>query len=240
MGLINGKNLWGTSGGREPQRADLWIFDLAPLLAPEKAVQQIISAKTNSPLQIPATEAKVFCTSLDLPELKVNPDVTRRNSRPYNFPGADEPLGAITAKFIVDVGLVASTSEIYRLFDAWRAAVRYGRGSMSDEQMPVSLGPDYRVDYSFDLRVALCKGVKIYDDQVPSYNAMPQEQLEESTVLYLVDTWLSSFKLDSLDMSQGKILTLSATMYADDIQLAVPSPDPGVQVFSQAKEKLRQ
>lgn len=145
--IIEQRNVWGRTKGQEPQRLDLWALDMT------SAVQQIAEQLG---IQLPDIPG-YFAASVTVPELRVLPDVVRRDSRPYNMPGWDNQLDAVRVNFIVDANPESDQSIIYQTLDAWRTLVRAGRGSMSSE-MSVNLNQNYRVDYSFDIMVYLLRG----------------------------------------------------------------------------------
>src|SRR3546814_9436789 len=111
------KNPWGTQGGEEPQRADLWMIDLG------SAVRNLSSVLG---ISIPVLRP-YYAQSVTMPELVVRPDTFRRDSRPYHMPSTDDPPGPVRVVFLLDAR-DAKSSEIYKVLDAWRSVVRAGRG----------------------------------------------------------------------------------------------------------------
>jgi hypothetical protein len=144
------RNPWGAQaglGGEEPQRSDLWIVDLSSPL-------RGISTQLN--VNLPPIPS-YFAQSVSLPELRVRPDVVRRDSRPYNMPSWDDPLDPVKISFILDAAESGVSSRIYSVLDAWRSLVRAGRGKMSKESTVV-LNENYRIDFQFNITVMLLKG----------------------------------------------------------------------------------
>jgi hypothetical protein len=99
-----------------------------------------------------------FAQSVALPELKVNAEAFKRDSRPYMMPMQDEPLGAITVKFYLESPKKPQGSVIYQLLDTWRAYVRGGRGAYSQEGFIPTLDADWKLTYAFDVLVTLYRG----------------------------------------------------------------------------------
>jgi hypothetical protein len=165
-------NTWGRAAGIEAQRTDLWVVDFREAIAGLRETSTV-AQDTNtefpnssflmslSDILPTATLATYFCKSVSLPELRVRPDVVRRDSRPYNMPSWDDPLDPIRISFLLDcykAGTVESPyqSDVYNVLDFWRALVRAGRGSMSEEYA-IRLNNDYRVDYAFNVTVRLLR-----------------------------------------------------------------------------------
>ena len=151
--ILNG---WGKSGGADPQRADLWQVDLSSVIAGIRKV----SAAGLCPEYIPP----YFAASLSLPELKVKPEVYRRDSRAYQMPGFDEPLDAVRIVFHLDDATLAtrnqdvvSQSLIYRVLDLWRKVVRAGRGATGVEDS-IDLDASYKIEYAYPIYVYLLRG----------------------------------------------------------------------------------
>lgn len=145
--IIEQRNVWGRTKGQEPQRLDLWALDMT------SAVQQIAEQLG---LQLPDIPG-YFASTVALPEQRVQNEIVRRDSRPYQMPGWDVPLEPVRVNFIVDANMDSEQSIIYQVLDAWRTLVRAGRGGMSTENS-VNLNQNYRVDYNFDIMVYLLRG----------------------------------------------------------------------------------
>jgi hypothetical protein len=146
----NQRNPWGAQaglGGEEAQRSDLWIVDLSSPL-------RGISAQLN--VNMPPIPS-YFAQSVSLPELRVKADQFRRDSRPYNMPGFDDPPDPVKINFILDAAEDGVSSRIYSVMDAWRSLVRAGRGAMSKESTVV-LNENYRIDFQYNINLLLLKG----------------------------------------------------------------------------------
>lgn len=153
-------NPWGKTV--DAQRSDLWFIDFNQALT---GLNQNMANATqlSTGLAVPYVPPKLasyFPSSVVLPDLKIKPDQIRRDSRPYNVPGYDEPLDAIRVNFILDANrtglanLSPYRSDVYQMLDVWRACVRAGRGGMSTEYA-ITLDGNYRIDYAFDVALYL-------------------------------------------------------------------------------------
>jgi hypothetical protein len=145
--IIEQTNVWGRSQGQEAQRLDLWVLDMT------NAVKQIAEQLSVQLPDIPG----YFASSITLPELRIQPEVVRRDSRPYNMPSWDLPVDVVRVNFIMDANPDRDQPAIYQVLDSWRTLVRAGRGAMSTE-MSFHLNSNYRIDYNFDLLVYLLRG----------------------------------------------------------------------------------
>lgn len=213
-------NLWGRAKGVDIQRSDLWIVDFSDALEGldgNAEITDMMSADTESP-SMPRRLATYFAQSVSLPDLKVRAEHVRRDSRPYQMPSWDEPLEAITMVFLLDCHKPLGNnndpyqSDIYKVLDAWRSAVRAGRGGFSDENA-ITLDDNYGHDlnWNFDVRVKMLRGAS-----APS--TIIDNDLEYSLQLTLVNCWLSSFKVSELSYEgSAKAVTITAIFYAEDI-----------------------
>lgn len=229
--IDNQTNIWGRQNGPDPQRSDLWVIDFN--LALFGLGRVLADANTMTPditASVPSKLASYFASAVAMPELKIRPEVVRRDSRPYQMPGMDEPLDPIRILFLLDCfkpGGAFSTpyqSDIYRMLNAWRAVVRAGRGSMSSE-FALALDDNFQIDYAFDVRVlflrgstkpTLSKGGAITANQAISSSVM--NDLEISLQLRLVNCWLGSFKITELSYEGNKMAQIETTFYAEDIR----------------------
>ena len=220
-------NPWGVTA--EVQRADLWRINFSNVLGKLRAYQLF----TNG--EFCGIDPEFYAQSLVLPAQTVRPEVVRRDSRPYNMPSWDEPLDAIRLTLLADVGTRRQensgfTSEVVKLFTAWRALVRSGRGGMSLEDSFALSGVNFSVAdismvslYAFDIPVYLLKG-GIPDSTGDRTTAVDSStDLDDSTTLKLVSAWLSSIQFGELSHVNGGPLSLSLTLYADDILQPPPT-----------------
>jgi hypothetical protein len=148
--IQNQRNPWGAQaglGGEEPQRSDLWIVDLS---SPLRGIS------TQLGVNLPPIPS-YFAQSVSIPELRLRPDVVRRDSRPYNMPSWDDPLDPVKITFLLDAAESGVSSRIYSVLDGWRSLVRAGRGAMSKE-VTVVLNENYRIDFRYNINVMLLKG----------------------------------------------------------------------------------
>jgi hypothetical protein len=171
-----------------------------------------------------------------LPELKVKPEMVRRDSRAYMVPGFDEPPDAIKIIFLVDARFDRSSSRMYTFLNLWRKLVRAGRGAVSRESTISITSDNYRLDYAFDIPLALLRGAALTTKSVSTPSLLPpftntrqvvvDGGLEISQQFVLVKAWLAGFKLSDLNYEHGNQLsTLDATLYAEDI-FVQDDPEP--------------
>lgn len=261
-------NPWGRNEGVEVQRSDFWVVDFhnaLKSLSTSLLEAEAMSTGVNRP-RLPAKLQPYFAQSVTLPELKVRSEPIRRDSMAYPTPSWDEALEPIAMTFILDsytggeLGTANKSpyqSDIYLMLDGWRAVVRAGRGSQSNEYA-LRLNADYRIDYRFDVGVLLLRGcsspksvgayaqasqqallsgsalagrfgfsnVQTVGNVLASASVAPGSSivtdLEWSSKFNLVNCWLGGFKIGELNYDAAKVVTLTATFYADDI-LQVPT-----------------
>jgi hypothetical protein len=151
------RNLWGLQGERSPnvQRSDLWTVHLDNVVGGLNEQIRADAETTLTPLQYVQT---YFAQSVTCPELKVNAEPFRRDSRPYMMPMQDDPLGAITIKFYLETPTNPQRSVVYQLLDTWRAYVRGGRGAYTQEGYVPTLNAEWKLTYSFNVLVSLYRG----------------------------------------------------------------------------------
>jgi len=210
-------NPWGRSGsGAELQRADLWEIDF----------QIPFNFFTSNGIfggGFYGIDIKYNAVSVSFPEVRTNPEVVRRDSRPYNFPGWDEAVGALRIVFRVDAGAAASSktagvreyaysrSQLLKFLDTWRAVVRAGRGPMSNERHFVN-NVAYGTPYAHDFGINLLRGASN-----PSLDDS-SSGMSYSTKLTAKNAWLSSTQLSDLSYEKGnEIFTVSTVFFCDDI-----------------------
>jgi hypothetical protein len=231
-------NLWGRATGIEPQRSDLWVVDFREALGGLRRVllqQPSVSSEISMPY-VPPVLASYFVQSVSLPEMKVRADPVRRDSRAYQTPSWDEPLEVVTMSFALDSYRVGGAnaspykSDIYQMLEVWRAVVRAGRGSVSNEYA-LRLDGNYRFDYAFNVSLTLMRGgvPKVILPSEPggiylaAMAAIPGaltviNDLEKAMQFQLIRCWLGGFKMNDLNYDTAKVLLLTATFYADDIR----------------------
>lgn len=226
--IVEQKNLWGRAGSLlDPQRIDLWQIGLSNVVNGINAV----AVETRSVDPVPAVPA-YFAMSVTLPELRVKPEMFRRDSRPYQMPAWDDPLDSIRMVFILDVGGEARASVIYRVLEAWRALVRAGRGSMtngytglnrgSPGRRLVRLNSDYRMDYAFNIPITLLKGaVPVVNStraaQEAAFSGLAVSQQVSTNYFNAQQRVSESLKLIGVSKLSG---TTSQAQLSVDVQLA--------------------
>jgi hypothetical protein len=225
-------NQWGKT--LEAQRSDLWLVDLDPVVKAFRTAELF-----NDQEDFYGTDTSFYATAVSLPELKVSPDVIRRDSRPYNMPGCDDPLEAIRVTFIHDVGTTDSgggggfRSEIMKILTIWRAIVRAGRGGMSVEDSFIlnayystmtQVGGVNQPLHAHNIPIYFLKGAgtpgKEIDKPTTSNRELDDATLLETSTKYVLQSaWLSSFKISDLSYDKSSNVTVTATFYADDISI---------------------
>jgi len=163
-----------------------------------------------------ASQARYYAISVSLPELGIAPELVKRDSRPYNVPGMDVPLGQIRVTFVHDNHATSGRSEILALLNLWRAAVRAGRGEMSGEPAFL-LNKKFRVTYGFDVPIHFLGGLSL-DVLAADQQASSTNGLKVVSAMVIKNMWLSSFGLaGELAMSGCQASLINAIFYADDI-----------------------
>jgi len=194
------RNLWGAAGKESPnaQRADLWAMNLDIVV---NGLNAQIRTDSETELQVIPDIQPYFVQSVTLPELKVNAEAFKRDSRPYMMPVHDEPLGAITLRFYLETPKNPQRSVVYQLMEAWRAYVRGGRGAYTAEAFVPKLGTNWRLNYAFDTYLTLYRGASA--PQIVDYFAgVGQEHYGDKTLFMT--------QLDALKDDESKIKRLNA------------------------------
>jgi hypothetical protein len=226
-------NPWGKN--LEAQRSDYWAIDMGTaitVLTPTLGLQ-----KTH----------QFYASSVQLPELAINAEVVRRDSRPYNYPSWDAPLSPVRIAFIHNVSTTKEgdvrRSEIYQLLNTWRQRVRAGRGGMSSEP-EVTLDANFKAPrFRFDITVKLGCGYPLKDangapvfipgigndsdtDGIGSSGlSVDTEQLEGdfgptlevSSIYLLKNAWLGALGLGELSYENASVHKINATFFVDDV-----------------------
>lgn len=159
------KNIWGSTGGDEPQRSDLWFVDLSLAVAGLNAQIQggnfeILSGTLERIADVLPHQA----ASVSVPEVRVRSEPIKRDSNPYNTAAADDAPDAARIQFILDAKRGGKTvtpfeSNVYKLLTVWRTFVRAGRYPMSTEAA-ITLNDRYRIDSTFDIPVVMLRGAE--------------------------------------------------------------------------------
>ncbi len=217
-------NTWGKQQGVDPQRADLYVVDFTQALSGIASVvddNNVIGNNVSLPY-VPPKLASYFVMAVNLPELRIRPEMVRRDSKPYMMPSWDEPCDAVRMTFILDCftqGKVFDPyrSDLYQMLESWRAVVRAGRGGMSSE-FAIALDNNYRIDYAYDIGVNLLRpDIPQVGPGTTSSDAVTND-LQFSLQLKLINCWLSSYKLSELNYEAARVLQIEATFYAEDIR----------------------
>ena len=206
--LESQRNLWGAQADKavNAQRADLWTVDFSQVVS---GLNTQIRASESTGLSAVQPLETYFCQSVTLPELKVNADSFKRDSRPYMMPTSDDPLGAISAKFYLENPLSPQRSVVYQLFDTWRAYVRGGRGAYAGESYVPTLGANWKVQYAFDVTISLYRGAHASEMQIIDYfTGVNQEYYGDKQAFVeevdrIKDPELKVKRLESLRVSAG-------------------------------------
>lgn len=218
-------NIWGAQGSKaEPQRSDLWVVDFSQAIS---GMNQQIREEQYALAPLDPTLEPYYAHSVHLPPLGVRPEEVRRDSRPYKMPGFDECLGDIRIGFILDSGVAATSSKVYKLLDTWRAFTRAGTGSLGNEDAIQQLNKNYRVDYAFDISLTLLRG-----NSNPTLSSDPNDEagvlpdttgdevsndLEQSGVILIENAWLGSFKVSELEYHRTEVVKIEAVFFAENI-----------------------
>ncbi len=222
--IDNQTNIWGRQQTIDSQRADLWVADFTQALSGLASViidSNVLGNNVSLPF-VPPKLASYYVRVMGLPELRVRPDVVRRDSRPYQMPSWDDPCEAVRMTFLLDCfqpGKVFNPyrSDVYQMLDVWRAVVRAGRGGMSTEYA-ITLDNNYRIDYAHDIGLNLLRpDVPEFNPNVTTSDAVTND-LQYSLQLKLVNCWLAGFRLEEVSYEGSKFLHIEATFYTEDVR----------------------
>jgi hypothetical protein len=198
--------LWGAQANKalNAQRADLWTMDLSNVV---RSLNTQISTGGVSNLTNLQLLQPYFVQSVSLPELKVNAEPYRRDSRPYMMPVFDEPLGAITARFYLETPTSPQGSVVYHLMDTWRAFVRGGRGAYTREGNIPKLDANFQIQYAFNASLTLYRGCTV-PEIIDYFTGVGQEYYGDKTAFIqevdgIKDPDLKIKRLNALRTSAG-------------------------------------
>jgi hypothetical protein len=103
--LVKSRNMWGTPGGLESQRGDLWVLDLEEVL---RQIQRSSTLSTSVLRGLPANGQTLhYARSVSFPEARIADVEVRTGNTPKMYPGFDESVGGVRVDFILDADEVA-------------------------------------------------------------------------------------------------------------------------------------
>lgn len=217
IGELEKKNVWGSAQGLDPQRADLWLVDLA------NAAGRINALDVG--FNVTGFTYPQYVQSVSLPENKIKVESFRRDSVPYQMPSWDEPLDVLKIVFWMDTN-DQTTSYTYGLLSAWLELVRAGRGlrgsgySAPTAQLPLILLDDnFSSNYRFDCSMSFLRG----SSGGSAEGAPPYSDLECWQKFKIRSMWLAGFKVSDLTYGTNGLVTIDASFYAESVDL-VSSP----------------
>ena len=204
---VESKNLWGSPGGLEVQRKDLWFIDLT----------NVAKGLNFDRLKYPYAMAQ----SVSSFEWNMDMDAIRRDSVPHNMPGWDRPPSPIRVTFLYDIG-----SSIIDLLHRWRHIIRIGRGPLSSEVALVTedLENDLGV-YSFDVPIRLLKGVESTAYSLISETLVDVNSFQVTRSFTIIKAWVQTLSLGDLNQKESGPLEITATLACSDIQPDYTGPD---------------
>lgn len=214
-------NIWGSAGGVDAQRTDLWVVDMQDVV---KGLNAAIARNPSFGIDLVPDIPYYFAQTVSLPELKVNAGEFGRDSNPYQMPVHDEATGMYRIVFLVDSPTDRKNSKIYRLLDTWRMFVRAGRTPFGKENsIPLyttTSGETYSTDHAFNVTIHFLRG-SVRPDLVTqpggaslAFGSGALNDLEKCGSYQAQSTWLSSFKFSELTYSTGNTaVTLEANLY---------------------------
>lgn len=222
--VVKSRNNWGTAGGIEAQRGDLWILDLETVLA------DVRRASFSSRLELPQPgDTFQFARQVSFPEARIGEVEVKALNTPKLYPGFDDAVGGVRIDFLVDSATTALSfdggvtltskikrSKIYSLLYGWRILTRVGRLPYGSEDMAVLLPTDPR-----PLGTIFKKDIKLYFLQGSSDET---GELEVSMAYAMKRCWISSIQLNNVDQSSTQPLTITAVVIPEEIYPIDPSP----------------
>ena len=203
------QNIWGSTGGLEPQRSDLFYIDFSGAALGVSTAANIVI----HPIQ------PYYVKSITLPEMRTKAEPVRRDSVPFNMPSFDDPLDAVKVIFTLDTNDQYDESNVVNFLDAWLALTRAGRGGRAggfyNTNGWLKLNSKYTVDFRFDVNVNLLRGSVIPSDN----SGLPSSALVNHSTYRLLSAWLGSYKISDLSYADSVLMTVEATLYVDDVVL---------------------
>lgn len=207
------KNPWGSQGGPNVQRSDLWqinfqnAIDLVknPVgLIPSKRYQQLIS-DAGFAARLNFTAQRVV-----LPELSLQTTNIIQGTYQYNLPSYQEPLSVTRIDFLYDINADRENeaSETYSFLEAWRLLALAGQAK-GDGNILALTNANSKPAYKADVTIQFLAGSS--DINV--------NELVVSSEHTMFDAWVSEVQLNTLSYENGKELAIVvATLQAATIQ----------------------
>lgn len=236
--VIKSRNNWGSAGGMEAQRGDLWVLDMESVLA------EVRQADFAYRLELPQTgDTLQFARQVSFPEARISDVEMRTLNTPKLYPGFDEAVGGVRVDFLVDststgygfggnVTLTskAKRSKIYSLLYGWRILARVGRLPYNSEDISVPLpttpGPLGAL-FKKDVTIYFLQGTMQDFSGVDSneVNNITSAGMDVSMAFVMKKCWISSLQLNGVDQSSSNSpLTLSAVLIPEEIYPIDPTP----------------
>lgn len=214
--VVKSRNNWGTAGGMEAQRGDLWVLDLETVLADVRA------ASFSRRLELPQTgDTLQFARQVSFPEGRIGEVEVKALNTPKLYPSFDEAVGGVRVDFLVDsvstslgfsgvtLSSIVKRSKIYSLLYGWRILTRVGRLPYGSEDLsvllptgPSPLGPIFKKD------------VKLYFLQGATDES---GDMSVSMAFIMKKCWISSIQLNNVDQSSSQPLTITAVIVPEEI-----------------------
>lgn len=238
--LPTAKNPWGAT--RDPQRADLWLVDLAPAI---NQMIQTMLANNVAPswLNELAVDTLVYSArSVTLPIRQINVAQVKLDNATGNFPGYNQPTGTVAITFMHDADSDLTSSQVWLALEIWRAFSRAGQGfstttqgqsqlnlSLAQASRPMGAGLGLVPDYVHDISVTLLRGADL--STVSNATTDPTYRLAVGARYILKQAWLADLQLGDLSYEAGnRTLEIRAAFSINDYYLATSSVQIGAAV----------
>jgi len=231
------RNPWGSAGGRDAQRSDMWVarFD-SSLVSTIRAsfagdVQNVVKD---------STDLSIYARRISLPEVKVNTATFNEGNQPVQYPDYDDALGPVRITFLHEVPIFSSkqsgnvsdnflstnyaqgtyltnTSEVYSVFHNWMRLGQSGRGgqkyyydgvSDASRELPKLDQTTYKVKFRFDVTCILLSHIGSASMFSSSSSASPVA----SAAYVLEKCWCSGLQISELSYDSNLPLTLDVSL----------------------------
>ena len=221
---VNPKNTWGSPGGKDVQRSDLWVLDMRQVIRGLNFDLNYLSSYT-------------YASSVTMPELSVAADQSRQDSRNYSRPGFDNAPGPVKVVFVHDSNAALGYARMYDLLNQWRNRVRAGRGAVVSgnfaPEIDIDAFANFNVPILFDVTIYMLQGAVPPGEITPggvdwaNFESWDVDQrfftqepdFDVSTTYVLKNAWLAGFGVSELSYGQSHGVEITANLQCDDIHV---------------------
>ncbi len=225
MPIVTTKNRWGTRGGLEIQRSDMWValFDLRDLN--ETTPDTIANVHDGIMYQ--------FCHSASFSESVINPMEVKRFSLPLQLPGYDQAYQGVRFTFNIgkDAESLGGLPPVVSVLKQWYNAARAGRGGIDYRYLLTKDGTENVVPESSYINLVEGQGIPNFTKNIalvllrgsersvlaknPQAEVNNDLNLQASWVFLLKRAWCGGLQMDELSYDGSNASRIIAQVYPE-------------------------